>query len=300
MISQNRFYFTALFSSLAVAGLAGCGGGSTSSPAAPVVTTVSGQVVKGPVNGSRVCAFRALTTGKGEELRCTTSDGTGAYQFDISFVGDIIIEALGGSYIDEATNVTKTLSDPMQAVIAAGGGNATGIVTPLTAAAYALSRGGSGGVTSASYSAAAASLATQLKLGATNLTTTRPVVTGSLNDYGRLLRAVSQFVANGNSLGSVLTFCITCGVANRAEFCLSDDQRQLDHLQPEWHTGSSSCSCSIACAFSSARSITITITIAGSFSCARSCAVTCACAGRELQTHHQCGGQRHRCSGDRD
>src|SRR5689334_20703978 len=48
-----------LCASLATAGfIAACGGGGSS---APVTTTVSGSVVKGPVNGANVCAYKATS-----------------------------------------------------------------------------------------------------------------------------------------------------------------------------------------------------------------------------------------------
>ncbi|MEO5671220.1 MAG: hypothetical protein ABIR26_11060, partial [Ramlibacter sp.] len=96
-----------------------CGGGDDS---APTTTSVSGSVVKGPVSGANVCAYKAISTGKGEQLLCTTSNSTGGYSMDLTYVGDVVIEASGGTYADEATGTTKTLSDAMQVVIVAQGG----------------------------------------------------------------------------------------------------------------------------------------------------------------------------------
>src|SRR5687767_6815003 len=83
---------------LAAAGLiAACGGGSS---APPTTTSVSGSVVKGPVNGANVCAYKAISTGKGEQLACTTTTASGSYTLQIQYVGDVVIEATGGTYVD--------------------------------------------------------------------------------------------------------------------------------------------------------------------------------------------------------
>ncbi len=182
---------------LAALVVAGCGGGGSSSPAP---TTVAGSVVKGPVAGSQVCAYAATSAGKGTLLGCTTTNASGGYSFQIEASGDVVIEATGGTYTDEATSTTKTLTDPMQVVLGGNaGGTVTGVVTPLTSVAYTLARNGSGGVTSTNFGAAITQVATSFGLTGTNLATTVPNVTATPNDYGRMLRAISQFVRNGGT-----------------------------------------------------------------------------------------------------
>ena len=64
-----------LAAAMAVAGLAaGCGGGGSSTP---TTTTVSGSVVKGPVSGAAVCAYKATAAGKGDQIACTTTGAGG-------------------------------------------------------------------------------------------------------------------------------------------------------------------------------------------------------------------------------
>jgi hypothetical protein len=188
---------------LGAAVLASCGGGD--SPA-PVSSTVTGSVVKGPVNGATVCAFRAVATGKGDQIKCTTTTSTGAYTLDMDYAGDVVIEATGGTYTDEATGASASLTTPMQVVVNAQGTATVGVITPLTAAAFSVSKGLAGGVSSANFASAANTVATQFQLPGVNLATTLPSVTGTLNDYGRILRAVSQYVANGNTLASFVAF----------------------------------------------------------------------------------------------
>lgn len=203
MLNAVRMPLTLLAGCLSAAGLlVACGGGSSSTP----TTTVTGSVVKGPVNGATVCAYKATSTGKGDSIKCVTSNSTGGYTMDLEHVGDVIIEATGGNYTDEATGVTKSLSDPLQVVLNTQGGAATGMVTPLTTVAYSLAKNMTGGISSGNFATAATSVASQFQLGTVNITATAPVVSGSTNAYGQVLRAVSQFVANGNSLGTLLSF----------------------------------------------------------------------------------------------
>jgi hypothetical protein len=197
-----RLPFALISSALAAAGLlAACGGGS-STP----TTSVSGSVIKGPVNGAQVCAFKAVAAGKGDQIKCVTTTSTGAYTMDIDYVGDVVIEASGGTYTDEATGATKTLSDPLQVVLNAQGSAATGVVTPLTSVAYSLSKAATGGVSSANFGTAATTVASQFQLSGVNIATAVPAVTGTTNAYGQILKAVSQYVANGNTLASFITF----------------------------------------------------------------------------------------------
>jgi hypothetical protein len=206
-------HFSLWLSAAAVAfTLAACGGGSDSTPpaaaapapAAPAATstTITGSAVKGPVNGATVTIKNAAT---GAVLATTTTSATGAYTVAIAFTGDVLVEVSGGSYLDEASNTTKSLTAPMRTVLTASGGTVTGIVTPLTTMAYTYS--GSAAPTAAAFNTSANNIASGLGLSGTNILTTVPSVTGTLNDYGRSLRALSQYLANnpGVSLSSLMS-----------------------------------------------------------------------------------------------
>jgi hypothetical protein len=174
--------------------LNGCGG-SDSPPATPAATTttLSGSAVKGPVNGATV---RALTLA-GAVLGTTTTSATGTYSLSIDYSGAVVLEVNGGTYIDEATGVSTALNQ-LKAIVNAGGGAQTVNLTPLTYLAYGYSNN-----TLTGFNTALTNAASQFGLGSTNLLTTLPVVTGTTNDYGRVLRAMSKHVQN---LGSGLTF----------------------------------------------------------------------------------------------
>ncbi|RYY83007.1 MAG: hypothetical protein EOO24_39545 [Comamonadaceae bacterium] len=201
-VSQRTPFVLALTAVGAAAFLVACGGSGNDDPTPTPTTAVSGTVVKGPVSGAEVCAYRATSSGKGQEIACVTSSATGSYSMELDYQGDVVIEASGGSYTDEATNTSKRLTTPMQVVVRAAGTSVVGMVTPLTSVAYSVARNGSGGLTSTSFGTASAGVATSFQLTGVNLATTAPVVTGTANAYGRILRAVSQFNANGGSLAT--------------------------------------------------------------------------------------------------
>lgn len=191
----------------AAALLSACGGGSDGPAATPVTTTISGSVVKGPVTGANVCAYKAVAAGKGEQLACATSAAGGTYSLSLPYTGDVVIEATGGTYTDEATGASKPLADPLQVVVASQGGTTTGMITPLTTIAFSQAKAAAGGVSSASFAAAATTVAGTFQLGTVDIRTATPVVSGtSVNAYGQVLRAVSQFQAGGGNLASLLAW----------------------------------------------------------------------------------------------
>ncbi|MBC7602828.1 MAG: hypothetical protein H7255_09240 [Ramlibacter sp.] len=193
-------------SALVVACGGGGGGGGTVAS-----TTVSGSVVKGPVNAAQVCAYKAVAAGKGDQLGCTTTNATGGYSFDIQYTGDVVIEATGGTYVDEATHVSTALTNPLQVVIASSGGTTTGIVTPLTSVAYSMAKSMTGGVSSTNFTSAATTVATQFQLGSINIATTAPTLGTSANVYGKALQGFSQFVAAGGSFSAFISWTNPAG-----------------------------------------------------------------------------------------
>ncbi len=173
--------------------LAACGGdGGGGGAAAPTAsTTISGSVVKGPVSGSTITVKNAAT---GAVLGTTTTTSSGTYTLSVPFEGDVVVEATGGTYTDEATRANATLSTPLRTVLTANGGNVTGVVTPLTTMAYTYAFGTATLPTASAFNTTATNIATQFQLSGVNLSTTVPVVSGTLNDYGRILAAISEYL----------------------------------------------------------------------------------------------------------
>jgi hypothetical protein len=200
-----------------VLALAACGNDDT--PAS--VTTLSGQVVKGPVGGSTVCAYAVSGGVKATAtvVPCVTSDAvTGNYSLgNITYTGDMIVEATGGTYKDEATGATVTISTPLKTMVVAQGGATTGMITPLTTIALSTTPN----LTSAAFGQAAANVAAQAGLSAVNILTTAPTYgangTTATNAYAAMLGAISQYQkTSGGTLAAALTAWTT--PANQAAF----------------------------------------------------------------------------------
>jgi hypothetical protein len=107
--------------------LAACGGGGGSgSPAdAPPSSTISGYVVKGPANGAIVQLHSLGATGQSTLLAQTSSSQDGHYSFSAEpGVGTmLLLTASGGTYVDEATSQTRTLSTPVRALVIRASGS---------------------------------------------------------------------------------------------------------------------------------------------------------------------------------
>mgnify|MGYP001230778380 CR=1 FL=1 len=194
--------------------LAGCGGGSSgidgtgaaTTPSAQA-TTMSGNVVKGPVSGATVNAF-AVTGGTiGSQVSSTTTDATGAFTMSMgNYAGPVMLQISGGTYTDEATGAPMAMGagDMMTAVLPtiAGGTTVSGVaVTPLTAMAQAMAQHMAGGMTDANISAANTAVGNYFMVG--DLLKTQPInplMTGSgtgasqaMVNYGMTLAAMSQY-----------------------------------------------------------------------------------------------------------
>jgi hypothetical protein len=213
MITQR---FALLVISPIVLALVACGNDDTPAVAA---TSLSGQVVKGPVGASTVCVY-AITGGvkaTATLVPCVTSDNVGNYTFaSISHTGDMLVEATGGSYKDEATGATVTLSTPLRTIVPAQGGATTGVVTPLTTIAVS----SSASLSSSAFAQAAANVAAQAGLSATNILTTLPTYatngTTASNAYAAALGGIAKYQqTSGGTLAAALA---AWSPANQAAF----------------------------------------------------------------------------------
>lgn len=191
--------------------LAGCGGGGSSGVDATTppaqVTSVSGNVVKGPVGGATLRAFAVTGGSMGVQVASATTDAAGAFTMSMGdYAGPVMLQMNGGSYTDEATGVLMAMGadDMMTAVLpaVAAGSVVTGVaVTPLTAMAQAMAQHMAGGLTDANIAAANAAVGSYFMVG--DILHTRPInplVTGSgtgasqgMMNYGMVLAAMSQY-----------------------------------------------------------------------------------------------------------
>lgn len=163
--------------------------------------------MKGPVNGAKVTAKKPDGSACGE----TTTAANGTYSLATACKGDVVIEVSGGSYTDEATNATKALDTPLKVMVSANGGSVIGVATPLTTMAFSAAFGGNP-TTTAAFNTQAQKVAVQFGLTGVNLATTVPSVTGTLNNYGEVLKAVSQYLKENN--GKTLATLTNADFAN--------------------------------------------------------------------------------------
>lgn len=207
--------------------LSGCGGGGGADPVAPpaaAVNTVAGVASKGPLSGATLCAY-AITAGvKGAAVgSCVQSSATGAYTLDLgSYTGPVLLEATGGSYVDEATGSTVTLASPLRSVLPNfTGGNTSAAVTALTELAYQLAAAQTGGLTTANVQGAQAEV--QSNFGLADILATQPVdalslpasATADQKAYALALATVSQYL-KGQPAGATLA-----GALQTIQACLS-------------------------------------------------------------------------------
>lgn len=194
--------------------LVACGGGGDGgSTVGGTSTTLSGAVVKGPVDGAQVCAYALAGNTKGALLgACATTDTDGNYTLNLPVgSGPLWLQASGGTYIDEATSLSTLLSagGPLSTLITANGGTVNAMLTPLTTLALnsaVATVGGSGTLNAAAFSAAETQLLSTFNLPASlDINGTLPAFGAGINSYGTALTAISQMVKNGTKLDNLLT-----------------------------------------------------------------------------------------------
>lgn len=205
--SARRATFSLCLVALA---LSACGGGGTTSTAQ---TTIQGAVVKGPVAASTVCAYAVQANARSASLgSCVTTDANGNYTLTLTTdVGQVVwLEASGGTYTDEATGTPATLpsDSPLRTIVTANSGSVSSMLTPLTTLALntaAATVGSTGSLNAGAFNAAATQLLSTFNLPADlDIATTLPAFGSGLNAYGAALATISQMVANGTTLGTIL------------------------------------------------------------------------------------------------
>jgi hypothetical protein len=192
--------------------LSACGGGSSEVLPQPVITSrISGVVAKGRVSGATVCAYRIDAGAVSSQLgQCVLSDQQGNYQ--LSFEGtaeQLVVEARGGTYLDEATGNTLPLgtlrnlptTEPYAGVLWVAH------VTPITELSARRAIAG-GALTSDRIKAAADEVLQSFKIGASSNEPSDLTTRSTSNDflsqrYGLYLAGISA-MAEGSNLSATL------------------------------------------------------------------------------------------------
>lgn len=185
---------------IVVLALAACGGGGGSSGDSSG-TTLSGVASKGPLDGASICAYALREGQRGDQIgSCATSDAAGHYRLDLAdYRGDVLIEASGGSYIDEATGLSTPLVTPLRTLETdVAGGALSTAVTPLTEITTRLAEA-NGGLDRARFDAAAARV--EREFGVDDIRHTLPAnalqpdahAAEAQRQYGLALAGIAQF-----------------------------------------------------------------------------------------------------------
>lgn len=168
-------------------------------------TTISGVASKGLLQGATISAYALDAAGsKGVLLGTATTDVFGAYSLELgAYSGNVLLEASGGTYIDEATGASISNAVPFRAALTNVTGSIGTAITPFTEIAVQKA----GTLTAANIDQANTILSNML--GGTNILTVMPanvLSSSSINasvdskNYGLMLAAISQMVANGSAV----------------------------------------------------------------------------------------------------
>ena len=206
--------------------LFGCsGGGSSGTTPAAGGGMISGTAVKGPVNGGTVTAYAVTNGTMGTRLASGMTDAQGNFQISIgAYSGPVMLQMSGGTFIDEATNKSMTMSpgDVMTAVIptVTSGETVAGIqVTPLTSMAQAMADNMTGGMIDTNIAAANTSVGTYFMVNdILHTQPMNPLVLGSsgtatqdTKNYGMAIAAMSQ---SAKDLGMISSSSMVTAMMN--------------------------------------------------------------------------------------
>ncbi len=168
-----------------------------------ISTDMAGVASKGPVIGGSATAYEINADGtKGDELGTATTNNDGSFNMGLgSYRGSVLVEVVGGTYVDEATGNTVN-NTMLRAIFSSVQGRLSVAVTPFTemATQYAENLG-----SLSPENIDAANDAVSDLLGGIDINATKPIdasgkVLPSASqeeiDYGLMLAAVSQMSAD--------------------------------------------------------------------------------------------------------
>ncbi|MEI7796225.1 MAG: hypothetical protein WCI06_06260 [Methylococcaceae bacterium] len=95
--------------------------------------SISGNVSFGAISNTTVSAYSIVNGVKGTLIDSVTTDSDGNYSMSIyEYTGSILLEAVGGNYIDPATGNFVSLKTALRSVIAVANGAMIANITPIT------------------------------------------------------------------------------------------------------------------------------------------------------------------------
>lgn len=207
---------------------AACGGGGDATVAgvgSGGTGYLAGTVTKGPVGSATVKAFGVTGGQIDAQVGAATTDADGNFRMAIgTYAGPLMLQASGGSYIDEATGepMSQAAGDVMTVAlptVAAGATTAGVQVTPVTAMAQTLAQRMAGGMTDANITAANTAMGRYFSIAdIVHVPPMNPLVTGAgasvdAQNYGMTLAAMSRYA---QSLGLSSSSAMVTALMNDA------------------------------------------------------------------------------------
>jgi hypothetical protein len=202
----------------AISMILGCSGGSSSSGSSGTSgtsssgQTITGNAVKGTISGGNISFFAMKSDGtKDTLLGSTTTDLSG--NFKVSFTATpaypILAEATGGSYVDEVSGATVTLtaSDTLTALLCTETSQAT--ITPLTHMAATRARALAAAGTSLTTACTSSNIGTAQQFMISDIVKTLAV---SANDTTQVSTATREQRAYGLVMAGIVQEAQTLGV----------------------------------------------------------------------------------------
>ena len=118
----------------AVSLLSGCGGGGDGSAGGS--SAFSGQVVKGLTNGATVSLYSLAPNGQRTLIASAVTNAQGQYSLPRTLQSGSVylLEAVGGQYVNEISNVTEPLASPMRAVFVSSGTETRAVISAISEA----------------------------------------------------------------------------------------------------------------------------------------------------------------------
>lgn len=201
---SKRIIICILFTCIFISGLSLVSCSKSKSKTNDTTSSITGVASKGLLANASINVYALDTAGnKGSLLGTAITNTTGAYNVILgTYSGNVLVEAAGGTYIDEATGSSINNSTALRTAVDNVSGSVNAAVTPMTEIAVQLA----GTLTQSNIDKA--NMIVSNMIGGTNIITTMPAdvldassksKTTDETNYGLILAAISQMVSSGTA-----------------------------------------------------------------------------------------------------
>lgn len=201
---NKRLIICILSTFIIISGLALVSCSKSSPKTNDTASSMTGVASKGLITNAIINVYALDTAGnKGSLLGTAITDTIGAYNVNLgTYTGNVLVEAIGGAYIDEATGLSTTNTAALRTAVENVSGSVKVAVTPMTEIAVQMA----GTLTQSNIDKA--NITVSNMIGGTNIITTMPADvldpssqsrTTDETNYGLVLAAISQMVSSGTA-----------------------------------------------------------------------------------------------------